>query len=133
MLSKHTAVVRKKLLQIAEKLEQHIAMKQRQRDLPRTDAPEDADRSMADRRRTRRLRMDTPARVILNGWLLEVPCLISDLSSMGARLKLPCVLTLPDTFHVVTIGSQTTFLATKVWQKGVEVGVRFTDVRLRPV
>jgi hypothetical protein len=89
-----------------------------------------AAQSTAERRRTRRIQIKKPARVTLDDRPLGIGCVISDLTSVGARLKLSCLVALPDAFHVTPIGSPSTFLSSKVWQIGDEVGVRFTDVRL---
>jgi len=121
--------MRERLLQLVEMLEQRIAAKQSEPELGKRYASEPADRLTAQFRQTRRGKIEEPGRVILNGWPLEMACLITDFRVGGARLKLPCIFTLPDTFDVTVIDSQKTFLAIKIWQRGVDVGVGFIDVR----
>jgi hypothetical protein len=125
--------MRERLLQLVEMLEQHIAAKQSEPELGKRYAREPTDRLTAQFRQTRRGKIEEPGRVILNGWPLEMACLITDLRLAGARLQLPCIFTLPETFSVVIVSRQTTFLCTKIWQRGVEVGVGFTDVQPRAV
>ena len=133
MDAKDSGAMRAKLLQLVERLEQRIAAKQSEPDLGKRYAREPTDRLTAQFRPTRREEIEEPGRVILNGWPLEMACLITDFKLAGARLQLPSIFTLPDTFSIVIISRQTTFLCTKIWQRGVEVGVGFTDVQLHAV
>jgi hypothetical protein len=126
---KDSASIRALLLQLTERLEKYIVAKQNEPDLCGRDATEPVHRSVAELPRSRRVQIEKPGRVILNGWPLEMVCLITDLWVVGARLKLPCIFTLPDTFDVTIIDSQKTFLSAKIWQRGVDVGVGFVDVR----
>ena len=124
---------RTKLLQLIDKLEQQIARSRCESDLRirLEGTPVDPPMSVSEQRRERHIRVQKPGKVILDSGKLHIDCVIEEFTATGAGLRLSCIFSLPETFELTVVGSLTVFVATKVWQQGIKVGVKFTDVRLR--
>ena len=79
-----------------------------------------------DRPDDRRLQPRSPAN--LRGLVLapglELPCLITDQSGSGARLRLDRNLALPARVVVIDIAQATAVEAQIIWRKGQEAGVK---------
>ncbi|MDR7038622.1 MULTISPECIES: PilZ domain-containing protein [Methylobacterium] len=76
-----------------------------------------------DRRRTERTPVDLPASVgLANG--RRLPCAVTDLSSIGARLAFAEIGLLPVRF-VLRLGALAARPARLVWRRGPEIGVAF--------
>jgi hypothetical protein len=83
--------------------------------------------SPADRRgETRRL---VNARGVVCAPGVETACLIVDLSDAGLRLRLDRSAALPSEVVVVDVAGAVAYLATVVWQKGQEAGLRQTGAK----
>lgn len=54
----------------------------------------------------------------------EIPCLITDLSDGGLRLRLDRAVSLPRTVTMIDVTRAQAFDATVAWQKGIEAGLK---------
>ena len=83
--------------------------------------------SPADRRgETRR---SVNARGVICAPGVETACLIVDLSDAGLRLRLDRSAALPSEVVVVDVAEAVAYLATVVWQKGQEAGLKQTGAK----
>ena len=123
---------RTRLLQLIDKLDQQITRSRRDPD-PHTRATAVlVETPRPEGWRDGCIRVGKPGKVILDDGELHLDCVIEDVTYDRAELRLSCIFTLPRAFDLTVVGGQTVFTAAKVWQSGVKVGVRFTDVQARP-
>ena len=74
----------------------------------------------------KRYRVHQQARLVLGPDLL-LPCIVRDLSPLGAKVRLTRVVRLPDTFDLVIAGHDLrTHRVTLCWQRGDFAGLAFT-------
>jgi hypothetical protein len=70
-------------------------------------------------------------RVLLSGLIVyghgafTCDCKYRNLSASGARITLPSELQLPSRFHVINVKYGVAYYAHIVWNKGLDLGVRF--------
>lgn len=81
-----------------------------------------ADRRVTDRRRTLKA-----AQVVYNGGQTVLNCTIKDLSDTGAKIELPELVELPETFFVYFADGRKTPVEV-MWTAGNKRGVRFVEV-----
>lgn len=62
---------------------------------------------------------------IIVGYRTLVACMVTDLSTRGARVTLLGDVDLPGEFHLRTSGEEVDVIASTVWRKERELGVRF--------
>ena len=65
------------------------------------------------------------ARVVLHD-SSTINCILRNLSESGARLEFSDPVTLPDRFDVLLVSANKLVPATRVWERGAAVGIRFT-------
>jgi hypothetical protein len=78
----------------------------------------------ADRRQTVRSPANTRGVVVAPG--LELPCVITDTSDGGLKLRLDRALVLPEAVTVIEITAAVAIEARVVWRQGAETGVKRT-------
>ena len=106
--------------------------------LPAPDAPPSPDTSLRDelngpllkepdgsRRSEFRVRVLKRARVVLST-MTSIDCEIRDISSGGARIEFKAAIMLPEHFQLMTVSTRKIVPVQRVWQRGLEAGVRFT-------
>ena len=89
--------------------------------------PETQDRQTKDRRREKRARTRLRDGLV-NERRVLVDCLIRDRSKFGAKLQLDKERVLPAIFVLTDSSSQTRFVATLIWQDGLEAGVKLKPI-----
>ena len=82
---------------------------------------------MLERRAERRTRTLKEGNVLVSDYV-SVKCTIRDLSPGGARLELETPIVLPSAFRLQIVSADITIPGTSAWQRGTEVGIRFTGV-----
>jgi hypothetical protein len=82
---------------------------------------------MLERRAERRTRTLKEGKVFLSDYV-SAKCTIRDLSPGGARLELETPIVLPSAFRLHIVSADIMIPATSAWQRGTEVGIRFTGV-----
>jgi hypothetical protein len=82
---------------------------------------------MLERRAERRTRTLKEGKVLLSDYV-ATRCTIRDLSPGGARIELETAIVLPSAFRLQIVSADVTIPATSAWQRGTEVGVKFTGV-----
>lgn len=79
----------------------------------------------AERRATVRRRVVRAAEIVLDDQAGSVSCVLVDISTKGARLRVPAEVILPDTFQIevaaLSLGSRCRLR----WRRGGEIGVEF--------
>jgi hypothetical protein len=78
----------------------------------------------SEHRRLRRQRTLKAAKVVLTDWT-TIDCTIRDLNEGGARLVFGDAFTLPGTFRLLTVSTNTIAPVELRWQRGKEAGVAF--------
>jgi hypothetical protein len=82
--------------------------------------------ALVDNRRAPRANVLKRATVAYDQGFSSVDCLIRNISDSGAKLRFsPLAMTVPDTFHLVCLGSPVQDCQV-VWRRVGEMGVRFT-------
>lgn len=80
---------------------------------------------MESRREHERRRTLKEGRVILSE-SSSIDCVMRDLSAEGARLRFAGPTQLPERFQVLVVSEQALFPAERMWQRGLDAGIRFT-------
>ena len=78
-----------------------------------------------DRRPEARKRVLLSGLIVYGHGAITCDCTIKNLSTSGARIKLPYLVALPDRFHVIKVRQGVAHSARVVWNKGLEMGVKF--------
>lgn len=81
-----------------------------------------------EKRSAPRLRAVLKGEIRYENGLMSTPCLIRDISEIGARLELPGDLVLPDRFDLYIEKKNQTRHSVLKRKRGVEVGVAFLDM-----
>lgn len=79
----------------------------------------------SERRSTPRNRTIQGGKIVYGDFRFLVDCVIRDISSSGARLKVEDPSEVPETFHLYDYKHQRLIPAEAVWRSEREVGVRF--------
>ncbi len=87
--------------------------------------PKSPDEKPHDPRLASRGRTFLAAKVAWDGGVFSFDCVMRDLSSTGARLKLPPSCALPNTFHLLEVKSGEIWEAQIAWRRYPEIGVTF--------
>ncbi|GLS43224.1 PilZ domain-containing protein [Methylobacterium brachythecii] len=82
---------------------------------------------MSERRQAPRGRVYLGGRIVHRRIYSDTSCLLRDLSSGGARLRVSGAVPLPERFDLVVDRHETTQLVELVWRRGDEAGVRFAQ------
>jgi hypothetical protein len=77
-----------------------------------------------EQRATPRRRTLKGARIVINDGFSTLECTVRNLSESGARLQLPSVVGIPDSFQLLMDDGRS-FACTIAWKTGTEIGVRF--------
>lgn len=81
---------------------------------------------MEEQRQQRRQRVFKGGKVFFNGGRSTVDCLIRDMTTAGARLKLESTGDVPDAFDLLVDQEQQVYPAEVAWRDMTSMGVRFT-------
>ncbi|HWB44494.1 MAG TPA: PilZ domain-containing protein [Hyphomicrobiaceae bacterium] len=84
-----------------------------------------AQKAPDDLRMAPRRRMLKAGVVAYNDRHVTIPCLVRDMSSTGARLRIDTSVTAPDTFELIIDLDGMEANCQVVWRKGTELGVKF--------
>jgi len=73
---------------------------------------------------------DTPRRKVFDSGLIRfgdfsVPCVIRDLSEIGAALDAAAQSFVPDQFTLIAVRKKKIYSCTVIWRKGTRLGVSF--------
>lgn len=78
-----------------------------------------------DQRDNRRARCLLSGFAVWDGGHVSVPCLVQDLSTGGARLKIPDTTPVPNRFAFLEATSGRAHAAQVVWRRHPQVGIKF--------
>jgi len=85
--------------------------------------------SRREQRKSARVEWNTAARIRLHGTSFTLPCIVHNLSNIGAGITAPNVATLPDEFTLeLSRGGARARACRVVWRTKSEVGVEFVSV-----
>ncbi|MEN3793053.1 diguanylate cyclase [Fulvimarina sp. MAC3] len=84
-------------------------------------------RSTEERRRERRRRIMKRGQIVHGTHHLTIMCNVRDQSGSGARLRLDSWVAVPSTLELRLLGSDFRKPAVLRWQKGLEIGIEFTE------
>ena len=76
-------------------------------------------------------RPEVRQRVLLRGLIVygtgafTCDCTFRNLSASGARIKVPQLLEFPSRFHVINIRDGVAYDSRVIWNKGLEIGIKF--------
>ena len=77
-----------------------------------------------DRRPEARKRVLLSGLIVYGHGAVTCDCTIKNLSTSGARIRLPYLLALPDRFHVINVRQGVAHNARIVWNKGLDLGLK---------
>ena len=77
------------------------------------------------RRKSPRKKTLKEAKVVLRDWS-TIDCLLRNLGDGGARLEFSDPVTLPDTFNVLIVSTNSLIPAKRIWARGGAIGIQFT-------
>jgi hypothetical protein len=83
--------------------------------------------TLPDKRRAIRDRTHLTGCISFGGGAISTDCTVTQLSSMGARIKIPESVALPDTFDISIPQRQLNCSARSVWRMGSLIGIEFTS------
>jgi hypothetical protein len=78
-----------------------------------------------DRRPEPRKRVLLSGLIVYGHGALTCDCTFRNVSTGGARIRLPYMLALPNRFHVINVREGVAHHARVAWNKGLELGIRF--------
>lgn len=87
---------------------------------------------MDHQRSATRSRSFLKGRVLFNGGLTSLECLVRDLSATGARLEISASITLPDRFDLYLPHRDTTYKVYIQWRRDDQLGVAFDTAQSAP-
>jgi hypothetical protein len=79
----------------------------------------------SDSRRDRRQRTLKDGKIIINENKSIINCVIRDVSTTGAKLKIPATTELPKEFKLLLVSDNRIVPVARVWRRGDLVGVHF--------
>ena len=83
-----------------------------------------------DRRPEARRRVLLSGLIVYGDGAITCDCTIRNLSTSGARIRLPYLLALTGSFHVINVRQGLAHHARIVWNRGLEMGVRLDSTVL---
>ncbi|BBF93680.1 hypothetical protein [Blastochloris tepida] len=82
---------------------------------------------MTERRLQRRERTLRGARIAFGNMSITIDCVVRDLTSRGARLRVPSTVGVPSVFHLLHQRDGSIQRCQVAWRTETEVGVEFID------
>ena len=79
---------------------------------------------MQERRRAPRVRVLMPAKAVPSEGQ-AYPCLVRDISTLGARLEFPITAPIPDVFELAFDLARTTRICRVAWRTNTQIGVEY--------
>lgn len=80
---------------------------------------------VSERRASPRVRTIHAAKIVYGDYRYVIDCVVRDISAEGARVKVPHVAEVPESFHFYDAKSQRITPAEVAWRSEREIGVHF--------